>query len=161
MSLAPPPGSGMTSQRTRDRMVARLREFGVADDAVLEAMRAVPRHLFVDEALASRAYEDSALPKNYKKILQLGLGEAVLHTYAETEWRNPEAMNENATKYGVTNRRWTDDELAAFEKAWDEVLAEEIAKDATFKKVADSYLAFRKKYKAWGDAQAMKPTYLK
>ncbi len=55
-------GIGMTSQRTRDRMVARLRERGITDGRVLAAMAKVPRHLFVDEALASRAYEDSALP---------------------------------------------------------------------------------------------------
>jgi TRAP-type mannitol/chloroaromatic compound transport system substrate-binding protein len=114
----------------------------------------------VNELLMNKKAYD-ALPKTYKKILQLGLGESVVATYAETEWRNPVAMNENAEKYGVHNRRWTDEELATFEKAWDEVLAEESAKDPTFKKVADSYLAFRKTYKAWGDAQSMKPTYLK
>ena len=56
--------------------------------------------------------------------------------------------------------RWTDEELAAFEAAWNEVLEEQSAADPTFKKVADSYLAFRKVYKAWGDAQALKATYL-
>ena len=55
-------GLGMTSQRARDRMVERLRAEGIADPRVLEAMRQVPRHLFIDEALASRAYEDTALP---------------------------------------------------------------------------------------------------
>jgi protein-L-isoaspartate(D-aspartate) O-methyltransferase len=54
--------SGLASARVRDRMVERVRELGVRDTRVLEAMRAVPRHLFVDEALASRAYEDTALP---------------------------------------------------------------------------------------------------
>lgn len=58
----PTQGIGMTSQRTRDRLMARLRESGITDERVLEAMAAVPRHLFVDEALASRAYEDTALP---------------------------------------------------------------------------------------------------
>ena len=52
----------MTSARTRDRLVARLREQGITDNEVLERIRSVPRHLFVDEALASRAYEDTALP---------------------------------------------------------------------------------------------------
>ena len=55
-------GIGMTSQRVRDRLVDRLREAGVADERVLNAVRVVPRHLFIDEALASRAYEDTALP---------------------------------------------------------------------------------------------------
>ncbi|ADV26646.1 protein-L-isoaspartate O-methyltransferase [Pseudoxanthomonas suwonensis 11-1] len=59
-------GVGMTSQRVRDRLVQRLREGGanggIVDENVLNAVRLVPRHLFVDEALASRAYEDTALP---------------------------------------------------------------------------------------------------
>ena len=59
MALA---GIGMTSQRTRERMISRLREQGIRDEVVLAAMSAVPRHIFVDEALASRAYEDASLP---------------------------------------------------------------------------------------------------
>ena len=55
-------GIGMTSQRTRDRLVARLREEGIRDNHVLEVIASTPRHLFIDEALASRAYEDTALP---------------------------------------------------------------------------------------------------
>jgi protein-L-isoaspartate(D-aspartate) O-methyltransferase len=55
-------GSGLVSQRVRDRMVDRVREEGVRDPRVLDAMRRVPRHAFVDAALSSRAYEDSALP---------------------------------------------------------------------------------------------------
>lgn len=55
-------GMGMTSQRVRDRLIERLREQGIRDEAVLNAIRTVPRHLFVDEALAARAYEDNALP---------------------------------------------------------------------------------------------------
>ncbi|AFL72543.1 protein-L-isoaspartate(D-aspartate) O-methyltransferase [Thiocystis violascens] len=56
------PGIGMTSLRTRKRLILRLREAGIHAPEVLTAMRDLPRHLFVDEALASRAYEDSALP---------------------------------------------------------------------------------------------------
>ena len=55
-------GIGMTSQRTRARMIDRLREQGIRDEVVLSAMASVPRHVFVEEALASRAYEDTALP---------------------------------------------------------------------------------------------------
>lgn len=55
-------GIGMTSQRTRARMIERLREQGIRDERVLTALAAVPRHLFVGEALAHRAYEDTALP---------------------------------------------------------------------------------------------------
>ena len=62
-------GIGMTSARTRERLVRRLGETGITNLAVLERIRSVPRHLFVDEALASRAYEDSALP--------IGLGQTI------------------------------------------------------------------------------------
>ena len=55
-------GIGMTSQGTRDRLVQRLRDHGIADERVLRAIATVPRHEFVDEALSSRAYEDTALP---------------------------------------------------------------------------------------------------
>ena len=73
MKSARAPGIGMTSQRTRDRMVQRLRERGIADERVLAAMAAVPRHVFVEEALASRAYEDSALP--------IGFGQTISQPY--------------------------------------------------------------------------------
>lgn len=55
-------GIGMTSERTRKRLIDQLRNMGVRDERVLGAMQQIPRHLFVDEALASRAYENSALP---------------------------------------------------------------------------------------------------
>jgi protein-L-isoaspartate(D-aspartate) O-methyltransferase len=62
-------GIGMTSARTRDRLVQRLREQGISNLAVLDRIRSVPRHLFVDEALASRAYEDTALPIGYSQTI--------------------------------------------------------------------------------------------
>lgn len=55
-------GIGMTSEGTRERLIRRLREKGIVDERVLDAIRRTPRHLFVDEALSSRAYEDTALP---------------------------------------------------------------------------------------------------
>jgi len=55
-------GIGMTSQRTRDRLVERLREQGIVNEAVLAQIGSVPRHIFIDEALSHRAYEDTALP---------------------------------------------------------------------------------------------------
>jgi len=63
----------MTSERTRRRMVERLRGQGIRDERVLDAMAAVPRHLFVEEALASRAYEDTALP--------IGFGQTISQPY--------------------------------------------------------------------------------
>ena len=66
-------GIGMTSARTRERLVERLRAQGIRDTGVLGQIRSVPRHLFVDEALASRAYEDTALP--------IGLGQTISQPY--------------------------------------------------------------------------------
>jgi len=66
-------GIGMTSTRTRARMIERVRELGVKDETVLAAMATVPRHIFVEEALASRAYEDSPLP--------IGAGQTISQPY--------------------------------------------------------------------------------
>jgi protein-L-isoaspartate(D-aspartate) O-methyltransferase len=66
-------GIGMTSPNTRQRLVQRLREKGISDERVLAAIAAAPRHLFVDEALSSRAYEDSALP--------IGRGQTISQPY--------------------------------------------------------------------------------
>ena len=66
-------GIGMTSARTRDRLVQRLRDQGITSPAVLDRIRNVPRHIFVDEALGSRAYEDTALP--------IGFGQTISQPY--------------------------------------------------------------------------------
>jgi protein-L-isoaspartate(D-aspartate) O-methyltransferase len=66
-------GIGMTSARTRDRLVQRLRDQGIQSLEVLDRIRNVPRHIFVDEALASRAYEDTALP--------IGFGQTISQPY--------------------------------------------------------------------------------
>lgn len=62
-------GIGMTSQRTRERLMQRLQTDGISNQVVLDAMRNVPRHLFVDEALSHRAYEDTALPIGYSQTI--------------------------------------------------------------------------------------------
>ncbi|MFO7305286.1 MAG: protein-L-isoaspartate(D-aspartate) O-methyltransferase [Gammaproteobacteria bacterium] len=80
-------GIGMTSARTRERLVQRLREQGISNPLVLEQIRNVPRHLFVDEALATRAYEDTALP--------IGYGQTISQPYVVA--RMTEALLENAT----------------------------------------------------------------
>lgn len=66
-------GIGMTSQRTRMRMIERLREQGIVNEAVLNVMNEIPRHIFIEDALASRAYEDFALP--------LGFGQTISQPY--------------------------------------------------------------------------------
>lgn len=62
-------GIGMTSSRTRERMLARLREQGIQDEVVIAAMADIPRHIFVDEALSIRAYEDVSLPIGYGQTI--------------------------------------------------------------------------------------------
>jgi len=62
-------GVGMTSQRTRNRLTDRLRDQGISNEGILDVMASTPRHLFVDEALAHRAYEDTALPIGYSQTL--------------------------------------------------------------------------------------------
>src|SRR5580700_9097627 len=78
-------GIGMTSARTRDRLVQRLRDQGIVNLAVLDRIRNLPRHIFVDEALASRAYEDTALP--------IGFGQTISQPYIVA--RMSEALLEN------------------------------------------------------------------
>jgi len=94
-----PKGIGMTSQGTRDRLVQRLREHGIADERVLKAMAATPRHEFVDEALSSRSYEDTALP--------IGLGQTISQpwivarmTEAVLDGRSPQKVLEVGTGSG-------------------------------------------------------------
>ncbi len=103
----------------------------------------------------------NSLPDQYQAMVEIACGDSIHNTYAETEYVNPFAMVEMGEKYGVTVRRWTDDQIAVFEKAWNEVVAEDSAKDPLFKRVSESYAKFRKSYAIWGEAQALKPTYLK
>lgn len=83
-------GEGMTSPRTRARLVARLREEGIVDRRVLEAIRSLPRHVFVDEALASRAYENTALP--------IGHGQTISQPWVVAR------MSEALLEFGVPER---------------------------------------------------------
>jgi len=62
-------GVGMTSQRTRDRLVRRLRDQGIRDERILDVINSTPRHAFIDEALAHRAYEDTALPIGFNQTI--------------------------------------------------------------------------------------------
>ena len=100
------------------------------------------------------------LPDQFQAMIEIGCGDSIHHTYAETEYVNPFAMVEMGEKYGVQTRRWTDEQIATFEKAWNEVVAEDSETDPLFARVAESYSEFRKAYAKWGQAQALKPTYL-
>ena len=101
-----------------------------------------------------------ALPDPYKAMIEVAGQAQIAYTYAETEAMQFDQMAEMRDKHKVQVKRWSDKDLATFEKAWLDVLSEESAKDPLFKKIADHYLDFRKKYAIWGDAQAMKATYL-
>ncbi len=92
-------GIGMTSARTRERLLARLRAAGIRDEAVLGQIRDVPRHLFVDEALASRAYEDTALPIGHGQTISQPYVVARM-TEAVTAGRQPGRILEVGTGCG-------------------------------------------------------------
>lgn len=86
-------GVGMTSQRTRDRLVKRLSELGVDDARVLNAMRQVPRHCFLDEAMGSRSYEDTALPIGYAQTISQPIVVATM-----TQWLLADTHNRPMSK---------------------------------------------------------------
>ena len=112
----------------------------------------------VSELLMNRtAY--NALPEQYKAIIQVATQAQVIYTYAETEAMQFGVMAEMRDKYGVQVKRWPDDMLKAYEKAWLDVIKEESATDPLFKKIADNFLEYRKSYNVWGASQFMKPTY--
>ncbi|MBT3010323.1 MAG: protein-L-isoaspartate(D-aspartate) O-methyltransferase [Candidatus Thiodiazotropha endolucinida] len=92
-------GIGMTSQRTRQRLIDRLRKKGIRHQAVLEAMRNTPRHIFVDEALASRAYEETALPIGHGQTISQPYTVARM-TEALLEGESPEMVLEIGTGSG-------------------------------------------------------------
>ena len=114
----------------------------------------------VSELLMNKAAW-TALSDQHKAIIEVALNDAVIHTYVESDHSQFAAMQEYQTKHGVKVKRWSDEDLAVLEKAWVDVLAEESAKDALFKKVADHYQDYRKSFSVWGASQVMKPTYLK
>ena len=92
-------GIGMTSQRTRERLVNRLREKGIVDEKVLEVIRNIPRHIFVDEALATRAYEDTALPISHGQTISQPFTVARM-TEALLQGRQPRNVLEIGTGSG-------------------------------------------------------------
>lgn len=99
MAQALDPGIGMTSLRTRQRLVLRLREAGIHSPEVLATIRDLPRHLFVDEALASRAYEDSALPIGHGQTISQPYTVALM-TQSLLECVRPDTVLEIGTGSG-------------------------------------------------------------
>tara|TARA_B110000438_G_scaffold105340_1_gene103815 strand:- start:684 stop:1760 length:1077 start_codon:yes stop_codon:yes gene_type:complete len=113
----------------------------------------------VSEFLMNKTKFDN-LPKAYQEMIRSAAMTQIIYTHADADSKQFGAMATMKNKHGVKIHRWKDEQLAVFEKAWNEVVAEESKKDALFKEFADSYFAYRKGFKIWGDAQAMKPTYL-
>jgi TRAP-type mannitol/chloroaromatic compound transport system substrate-binding protein len=113
----------------------------------------------VSEILMNKAKYDG-LPSEYQAMVKTSAGNNVLKTYVESEALNPNALNEMQEKHGVIVKRWGNEELATFEKAWNDVIAEESASDPWFKEIADSFYSFRKVYRTWGRAQSLESTYL-
>lgn len=113
-------GIGMTSARTRERLIQRLVEQGIRDPRVLDRIRNVPRHLFVDEALSSRAYEDTALPIGHGQTISQPYVVARM-TEAVTLGGTPEKVLEIGTGCGyqtavlsrVAKRVWTVERIGA------------------------------------------------
>lgn len=114
----------------------------------------------ISQLLINKDKWDS-LSDQHKAMVEVACGDSIHNTYAETEYVNPFALVEMQEKHGVKVHRWTDEQLGVFEKAWNEVIVEDSAKDPTFKRVNDSYAAFRKSYALWGTAQSLNATYLK
>jgi TRAP-type mannitol/chloroaromatic compound transport system substrate-binding protein len=96
-----------------------------------------------------------------KAMIQVAAKAQAIYTYAESEAMQFDVMAEMRDKHKVQVKRWSDADLAVFEKAWLDVIRDESAKDPVFKKIADHYLNFRKKYAIWGDSQLLKGTYQK
>jgi TRAP-type mannitol/chloroaromatic compound transport system substrate-binding protein len=111
------------------------------------------------EFLYNKAKFDE-LPDSFQAMIEIAAGYEVIYTYVDSEAKNPAAMNAMQSKYGVTNKRWSDADLAKLEAAWNEVVAEESEKDPLFKAASESYDAWRAVYKGWGDAQSLDSTYL-
>ena len=110
------------------------------------------------ELLMNKSAYD-ALSDAYKGIIKAAAIEQGLGLYQETEALNPEALMTMRDEHGVNILRWPDEVLKRFEAAWNEVVTKESAADPRFKKVADSYFAFRRAYRIWDEAQVLKHTY--
>ncbi len=126
-------GLGMTSQRARDRLAERLRARGIADPLVLAAIRKVPRHLFVDEALQSRAYEDTALP--------IGCGQTISQPYVVA--RMSELLRDGRTLGRVLEIGTGCGYQAA-------VLAELAREVYTIERIAELFRQARRRFRALG-----------
>ena len=118
------------------------------------------QQISVSELLMNKAAWE-ALPDQHQAMLELGAGESIHFTYAETEANNPEAMNKMVEKNGVDDQRWTDEQLAAFEKAWHEVARGGVGLRPVVQEGRRQLSArSARTYKTWGDAQFLRSTYL-
>lgn len=126
-------GLGMTSQRARDRLIERLRIEGIRDARVLEVMRLLPRHLFIDEALASRAYEDTALP--------IGLGQTISQPWVVA------CMTEALIEHGIPDRALEVGTGSGYQAA---VLASLVSEVYTVERIDELLRAARRRFRKLG-----------
>ncbi|HKE49587.1 MAG TPA: protein-L-isoaspartate(D-aspartate) O-methyltransferase [Rhodanobacteraceae bacterium] len=126
-------GLGMTSQRARDRLVERLAAEGIKDRRVLDVIRRLPRHLFIDEALASRAYEDTALP--------IGQGQTISQPWVVAR------MTEALIEHGVPRRVLEIGTGSGYQAA---VLAELVEKVYTVERIEELLRNARRRFRKLG-----------
>ena len=106
------------------------------------------------ELLMNKKYWE-ALTDQHQAIIEIACGDSVRHIIALGEYKQTEALSFLKAK-GVTIHRWPPEMLAAFRRAWIEVMAEQSAKDPLFKEIAEHYVAFREKYALWKDLGYLK-----
>jgi len=115
---------------------------------------------FFDELLVNKKRFD-ALSETQREALEIAAKASIIDGIARYEYLDAIALDSLINDHGVIVKQWSESQLAALEKAWREVLAEEAANDADFRRVADSYFAWNENYGRWLDVIRPKPTYLK
>ena len=100
--------------------------------------------------MSSLLHENRELDMLVQRMDDRDLDDGVAWSFTRSEAKQFEAMEQLQEK-GVTLVRWSDEDLAKIKAAWDEVVAEEVAKDPLFKEIYDNYSSFRARYKVWGD----------
>jgi TRAP-type mannitol/chloroaromatic compound transport system substrate-binding protein len=117
------------------------------------------RRLTVAELLIN-AEVWKGLPDSYRAMIETAARAQLVLTLAEGEARNLAPLRELAERHGVEHRRWSDEQLAAFEQAWLQIVEEHSRRDPDFKRFADSYFEFRRRYGRWDELQSLERSYL-
>ena len=161
-------GVGMTSQRTRNRLMARLIDLGVCDSKVLDVMRVVPRHLFLDEAMASRSYEDTALPIGYGQTISQPwvVGKMTQWLFAETAQQPIKTVLEIGTGSGyqtailalLAEQVFTVERITALSERAQEILAR-LALDNIQYEISDGHWGWPSEQSGVGFSRKQAPQF--